>query len=229
MSSLISEVNATCLDLLLIEMVPLAIRVTKDLENENVITKEENFEETDLIGKLNIKDGATKELNIDDKHGRIDLLEDQDNLGNNDVIYRIESYGYNIGLRVGELLNYKLNNDEFANGLNRQNLKLNMDILNIMKFICRDIWKNLYGKQMDNLRTNHRGAFVLIDHNFKGISKMNSAKGEEITNEKIKTYLWFPCGIIRGILSSLGVDSSIQAEITQFPGVSFNIQTKMQT
>lgn len=226
MASLFSEVNATCLDLLFIEMVPLAVRVTKDLQNENVITKEASVE--DEILKLSIKDGKDSAPKETERPGSIDLINEEGNIENEDVIYRVESYGYNIGLRIGELLNYKLNNDEFANGISRQNLKLNMDILNIMKFICRDIWKSLYGKQMDNLRTNHRGAFVLIDTNFKGILNMNSAKGEEDTAKKAKVYLWFPCGILRGILASLGVDSSILAEMAKYPSVSFNIQTKLQ-
>ena len=78
---------------------------------------------------------------------------------------------------------------------------------------------------MDNLRTNHRGTFVLVDNNFKLISQLNSSKGMQDTLAKSKVYLWFPCGVIRGILMSFGIESNVTAEITQFPAVVFNIQT----
>ncbi|KAH8921456.1 hypothetical protein BT69DRAFT_331994 [Atractiella rhizophila] len=40
--------------------------------------------------------------------------------------------------------------------------------LEIIKFVCKDLWITLYGKQIDNLRTNHRGVWVLQDNRFAG-------------------------------------------------------------
>jgi len=32
-----------------------------------------------------------------------------------------------------------------------------------MKFICTDFWSSINKKQIDNLRTNHQGVYVLQD------------------------------------------------------------------
>ena len=30
------------------------------------------------------------------------------------------------------------------------------DVLDVVKFICKDYWTAMFGKQIDNLRTNHK-------------------------------------------------------------------------
>lgn len=40
------------------------------------------------------------------------------------------------------------------------------DTLDIMKFVCKDVWTAVFNKQIDNLRTNHRGVYVLQDSQF---------------------------------------------------------------
>ena len=39
-------------------------------------------------------------------------------------------------------------------------------------------------------------------------------------------YLYFPCGIIRGALSGLGIDAVVTAESTELPTATFQIKTK---
>ncbi|VEU20606.1 DEKNAAC101503 [Brettanomyces naardenensis] len=134
-------------------------------------------------------------------------------------MYRVENYGFEIGFKVTDCLVYERNVKEGVN------MKLS-DSLEIMKFICRDVWKVFYGKQMDNLRTNHIGTFVLIENSFKPLVHFSTGKGEADTVRKAAPYLQFPCGLIRGILASLGVDSVVKAELNgKFPSVSFNVQT----
>lgn len=41
------------------------------------------------------------------------------------------------------------------------------DTLEVIKFICKEFWTTLYKKQIDNLKTNHRGVYVLIDYKFR--------------------------------------------------------------
>ncbi|KAF9071479.1 hypothetical protein BDP27DRAFT_1419043 [Rhodocollybia butyracea] len=41
-------------------------------------------------------------------------------------------------------------------------------------FTCKDIWVTCWDKQVDNLRTNHRGVYVLQDNFFKTISRLSS-------------------------------------------------------
>ena len=38
-------------------------------------------------------------------------------------------------------------------------------------------------------------------------------------------FLWFPCGIIRGALASLGIQAVVQAESMELPTAVFQIKT----
>lgn len=199
-TELTGQVSSICMDLLVNELVPLAIRTTRDSKSQHSIES--------LIPQIHIKDPDT---------GDVQILND-DLLHSEDVSYKVEQYGYSIGLRLAEVLIYKDSQNEILKDL---------ELLNIMKFICRDVWKVLYQKQMDNLRTNHRGTFVLVDNSFKMFQRFDSPMGYQDTLSKSKPYLWIPCGVIRGVLKSFGVDSLVTPEITKFPSVSFNIQTNM--
>jgi len=45
---------------------------------------------------------------------------------------------------------------------------------------------------------------------------------------RAQPHLIFPCGIIRGVLSSLGMKATVQAETTDLPGAIFQIKTTPQ-
>ena len=45
--------------------------------------------------------------------------------------------------------------------------------LDMIKFICKDLWLLVFRKQIDNLKTNHRGTFVLTDSRFQPLSRMS--------------------------------------------------------
>ncbi|ODQ82431.1 hypothetical protein BABINDRAFT_43188 [Babjeviella inositovora NRRL Y-12698] len=217
-----AQVNSACLDFLLMEIVPLSIRVSQTIERENKDKLRLKLEDLSLEpGTTHTNDPSVNELlfqNKDDLPGTVKILEDE-LIRSEDVHFRIESYGFSLGLRISELL---LSQEQ-------QTAHKLVELLDVMKFVCRDVWKNLYGKQMDNLRTNHRGTFVLVDNSLKLISRMSSSKGMTDTIGKAQPYLWFPCGIIKGILASLGIPASVTAEITQFPSVSFSIQTSIES
>lgn len=38
-----------------------------------------------------------------------------------------------------------------------------------MKFICKEFWSSLFGKQIDVLRTNHQCVYVLHDNRFRSV------------------------------------------------------------
>jgi len=42
---------------------------------------------------------------------------------------------------------------------------------------------------------------------------------------RARPHLYFPCGIIRGVLSGLGIKATVQAETTELPGATFQIKT----
>lgn len=197
------KVNSVCLSLLLQEIVPTSIRVSQSLGDSSSSSEKETQTRIDtVLSSL-----------ANDLPGTVAVFE-SDAILSDDVTLRIEAYGYALGTRLTEVLMYK----------SPSNAKI-IDVLDIMKFLCRDVWKCLYGKQMDNLRTNHRGTFVLIDNDYRLISALNSGKGTPDSISKARSYVWFPCGIIRGILLSFGIDAYTSAEISQFPAVTFNIQT----
>lgn len=42
---------------------------------------------------------------------------------------------------------------------------------------------------------------------------------------RAQPHLIFPCGIIRGVLSSLGIKATVQAETSELPTATFQIKT----
>lgn len=38
------------------------------------------------------------------------------------------------------------------------------DTLDMIKFLCKDVWQLIFRKQIDNLKTNHRVSFFLSSH-----------------------------------------------------------------
>jgi hypothetical protein len=51
------------------------------------------------------------------------------------------------------------------------------DTLDAIKFVCKDVWSACWDKQVDNLRTNHRGVYVLQDNFFRPIARLSSWEG----------------------------------------------------
>ncbi|KAL1325305.1 trafficking protein particle complex subunit 6B-like isoform X3 [Arachis ipaensis] len=115
------------------------------------------------------------------------------------------------------------------------------DHLEAIKFICKDFWLELFKKHVDNLRTNHRGTFVLQDNKFCWLARMSidpladSGKSpEDITSptagnkatHAMKMHLYFPCGILRGFLTNLGILCAVSADILTLPTCAFTIRIK---
>lgn len=133
------------------------------------------------------------------------------------------------------------------------------DHLEAIKFICKDFWSEVFKKQIDNLKTNHRvrfspkiwkssscvcvffltklffiqGTFVLQDNKFRWLSRVSiepspeketedpSTPGESKAAQAVSMYLYFPCGIIRGVLSNLGITCAVSADISSLPTCEF--------
>ncbi|XP_026465297.1 trafficking protein particle complex subunit 6B [Ctenocephalides felis] len=94
------------------------------------------------------------------------------------------------------------------------------DELDTMKFICTDFWSCLYKKQIDNLRTNHQGVYVLQDNAFRFLNYVSV--GQQYL-ENAPKYVTFTCGLIRGCLANLGINSTVTAELQAMPSVKFHI------
>ncbi|KAM9342172.1 trafficking protein particle complex subunit 6b [Pholidichthys leucotaenia] len=116
----------------------------------------------------------------------------------------------NLGFRVGQGLIERLTKDTVRF----------KDELDMMKFICKDFWTCAFKKQIDNLRTNHQGIYVLQDNKFRLLSQLSA--GSQYLEHSPK-YLAFTCGLVRGALSSLGVRSVVTAEVSTMPACKFQI------
>ncbi|XP_051518732.1 trafficking protein particle complex subunit 6b isoform X1 [Myxocyprinus asiaticus] len=94
------------------------------------------------------------------------------------------------------------------------------DELDFMKFICKDFWTSVFKKQIDNLRTNHQGIYVLQDNKFRLLAQLSAGKQYL---EHAPKFLAFTCGLVRGALSNLGVKSIVTAEVSVMPACKFQV------
>ncbi|XP_036622678.1 trafficking protein particle complex subunit 6B-like, partial [Trichosurus vulpecula] len=125
---------------------------------------------------------------------------DQGEVENGRCITKLE----NMGFRVGQGLIERFTKDTARF----------KDELDIMKFICKDFWTTVFKKQIDNLRTNHQGIYVLQDNKFRLLTQMSAGK----------QYLdHAPKYLIRGGLSNLGIKSIVTAEASAMPACKFQV------
>ncbi|TFJ99994.1 CD9 antigen [Platysternon megacephalum] len=94
------------------------------------------------------------------------------------------------------------------------------DELDVLKFLCKDLWITVFKKQVDNLRTNHQGTYMLQDNQFLLLSQLSN--GKQYLEEAPK-FLAFTCGLVKGALSNLGFDSTVTAEVPLMPSSKFQV------
>ncbi|TEY54240.1 hypothetical protein BOTCAL_0240g00080 [Botryotinia calthae] len=151
--------NSSCLDLLLIELVPLAYRTVHALDAPSPPSSSPN-------------PSAAPKMEEEEERER--------------VFFRLESLGYRVGLGLVE--RFSKDRPRFT------------DTLDVIKFLCKDLWMLVFRKQIDNLKTNHRGVYVLTDHSFRPFARMSTEPGGNAVI-RAQPFLYFPCGIIRGALA----------------------------
>ncbi|CAG8977750.1 hypothetical protein HYALB_00010971 [Hymenoscyphus albidus] len=172
--------NSSCLDFLMIELVPMAWRVVREVD-----------------GMGAVREGGGTVGGEDEEERDV-------------VFFRLESLGY----RVGQGLVERFSRD-------RPRFQ---DTLDVIKFLCKDLWMLVFRKQIDNLKTNHRGVYVLTDNSFRPFAKMSTEAGGQAV-VRAQPFLWFPCGIIRGALASMGINATVQAETSELPSATFQIKS----
>lgn len=116
-----------------------------------------------------------------------------------------------IGFRVGRQLVEKVS---------KETPKLVTE-LEVVKFICKDFWTSVFGKQVDNLRTNHQGVYVVQDGRFATLRSF--PEGDQYVKE-CGYFLAFPCGLLRGALSGFNIRAVVTPTIESVPSVKFHIQ-----
>ncbi|KAF2004465.1 transport protein particle component [Amniculicola lignicola CBS 123094] len=211
-----TQLNLACLDFLLIELVPMAYRIAADLT-----AKEEEWLQ-----------GSKARSHDDDAGSTVGGTVVDEEESREAVFQRLETLGYRVGLGIVE---------RFSRDKPRP-----QSPLDIIKFLCKDLWTLLFRKQIDNLKTNHRGIYVLTDNTFKPLSRMSfdtkkypntssgiggggpggSVLGADSTGlAKAQPFLYFPAGIIRGCLAALGIQATVNAETSGLPVATFQIRT----
>ncbi|KAI9028532.1 NO signaling/Golgi transport ligand-binding domain-containing protein [Hyaloraphidium curvatum] len=139
--------------------------------------------------------------------------EDLDELTENEreqAYYKLENMGYRVGMA-------------FVERATRDRPRF-IDTLDVVKFICKEFWTSVFRKQVDNLKTNHKGVYVLTDNQFRWFMRMSTDGGMAETIRKSFPHLAFPCGLIRGALANLGIPSVVLAEVTALPACTFQIK-----
>ncbi|KAB8349462.1 hypothetical protein FH972_023489 [Carpinus fangiana] len=131
------------------------------------------------------------------------------------VFYRLETLGYRVGLGVVESLSAQAP------------LPSATAPLDTIKFLCKDLWTAVFRKQIDNLKTNHRGVFVLTDNSFAPLRRCSLPAGmAEEARKRAVPFLQFPAGLLRGALSGLGMEAGVSVEVQAggVPGVIVTIK-----
>lgn len=114
----------------------------------------------------------------------------------------LESIGFQVGQQLAE--RYTIDRARFT------------DHLEVIKFICKEFWNEIFRKQVDHLKTNrHRALFVLQDDRFRWLRHLSLPAEQTSNTEAVAKYLVFPCGLIKGALSSFGVNCEVTAEISE--------------
>ncbi|PMD28596.1 transport protein particle component [Hyaloscypha hepaticicola] len=196
--------NSSCLDLLMIELVPMAYRIVNELDTPSSppplpTTATSPTQSRKGDGSLKSGTGGANGTR------KMDEEEERDA-----VFYRLEMLGYRVGQGLVE--RFSKDRPRFT------------DTLDAIKFLCKDLWMLVFRKQIDNLKTNHRGVYVLTDNSFRPFSRMSTEAGGQAV-VRAQPFLYFPCGIIRGALASMGIDASVAGETSELPGATFQVKS----
>ncbi|KAI3338912.1 BET3 family protein [Ustulina deusta] len=258
-------VGTSCLDLLLIELVPMAYRIANELGEASDDggggggggNSSKNNEEAGSVsttaGTISTAPGT---MSATGRKSKLDEDEEREA-----VFFRLEGLGYRVGLGLVErygfappfslnpfflraildqalvlqlpyttaymtfnpIFTFHTNTEPETRSFSRDRPRFT-DTLDAIKFVCKDLWMLVFKKQVDNLKTNHRGVYVLTDHAFRPLSRMSvDAGGQAVA--RAQPFLWFPCGILRGALAAMGISATVQAETSELPGAVFQIKT----
>eukprot|EP01112_Ceratiomyxa_fruticulosa_P019761 TRINITY_DN6548_c0_g1_i1.p1 TRINITY_DN6548_c0_g1~~TRINITY_DN6548_c0_g1_i1.p1 ORF type:complete len:186 (-),score=22.77 TRINITY_DN6548_c0_g1_i1:69-626(-) len=127
------------------------------------------------------------------------------------VYYKLERLGFRVGQQLVE--RFTMDHTRFQ------------DTLEVIKFLCKEFWLAIFKKQVDNLRTNHKGVYVLNDNKFRWLVHL-SYDHMSTQKEAALPFVMFPCGLIRGALSNLGVSAQVTAEVASSPACTFTKKKK---
>ncbi|RDB27291.1 Trafficking protein particle complex subunit 6B [Hypsizygus marmoreus] len=198
------QIDAAVMDYFLIELVN-TLRVSSAVATARSKKIEQEMVEAGLIPapmptshSLPLKKESARD-SVTSLKGKAPAIDEEEEA----VRTRLEAIGIHVGANFTERL--------------CRDRPLFSETLDAIKFVCKDIWAACWEKQVDNLRTNHRGIYVLQDNAFKPISRLSSWEGRAEAIKRAKLYVAMPAGIIRGALSRLGFHGAVAPEVTMLP------------
>ncbi|KAI0321478.1 NO signaling/Golgi transport ligand-binding domain-containing protein [Amylostereum chailletii] len=203
--------DAAAMDYFLIELVQ-TLRHSSQIATARAKKVEDDMIEAGLLpppppppslkNKTNVRDSINSFATAQDSKGAFDEEDEA-------VHARLEAIGLHVGTNITERLCH--DRPVFS------------DTLDNIKFICKDLWAACWDKQVDNLRTNHRGVYVLQDNAFKPVSHISSWESRADATRRAKLYVAMSAGIIRGSLLRLGLQGVVTPEIN-LPQCTFQVK-----
>lgn len=121
---------------------------------------------------------------------------------------RLEGMGHSVGYRLAERLSAE-----------RPRLGTALDV---MKFMCKEWWTELFNRPIAKLQTNYKGVYVLHDGAFLRRWATPDRTPDELAAEA-RFHTAFASGMLAGALDNLGISCSVRCEVTQLPAVQFTV------
>ena len=116
-----------------------------------------------------------------------------------------------MGLRVGQIIQERLNVEA----------PRTQEEVDIVRFVCRDVWANLFLKQIDKLKTDNKGIYYLIDQEFCLIRQVTDSVQYA---RELPLFLEFTCGLLQGTFNQFGLSASVSPDISHPPACTFVVQ-----
>ena len=110
----------------------------------------------------------------------------------------------------------------FAERLARDRERL-VEVLDVVKFLCREFWTEAFRKPVDKLQTNNKGTFVLQDFSFRPLRALSTAPGSDARLQALRIAVG-ACGLVRGALAAFGLEAAVNADVSALPRVVFQIR-----
>ncbi|KAG7349503.1 transport protein particle TRAPP component [Nitzschia inconspicua] len=110
---------------------------------------------------------------------------------------RLESSGYQVGLKVLELITYR--NREY---------KREIRLMNILQFVSTQVWKSLFGKNADSLERSIDNAneFMIVD--YEPLTSTFVSVPADLGQLSADAYM---SGIVAGVLNGAGFQAQVTA------------------
>jgi len=110
----------------------------------------------------------------------------------------------------------------FAERLARDRERL-VEVLDVVKFLCREFWTEAFRKPVDKLQTNNKGTFLLQDFAFRPLRNLACAPGTDARQQALR-FAVGACGLVRGALAAFGLEAAVNADVSALPRVVFQIR-----